>query len=85
MRLGSEERLKRNWTELGTVTSGQDSRCSSHNVIPKYIASVETQMLGSDLRSNCFVGVTKDQTASLTLGVVFSWKEWIFPLSLILL
>lgn len=46
--------------------------------------SVIAQMLESDLSSDSFVPVAKDQTISLAVRVVFSWKGWILPLSIIL-
>lgn len=79
MRLGPKEGLKTYWIELGTATSGQDS---SHIVL--FLGILPVLKLPSCF-IHCFVGVTEDQTISLTVRVIFSWKEWIVPVSVILL
>lgn len=63
VKLSPEETLKGNWTELSAAAPRQGSWCSPHSVIPSYIPSVITQMLESDLRSDCFVWVAEDQTS----------------------
>ena len=63
MKLGPEETLKGNWTELSTAAPRQGSCGSPHGVTLSSTPSVVTHMLESDLRPDCFVWVAEDQTS----------------------